>query len=201
MTQQNRSQDDKNANRGSDADYGEAAKHAAGDAAESAKQVGRKAAHEAQNAVQAARDSARSSIDAGKHEVAQQVGHIARALRDTSETLRSDEFTTLADQGDLLAQRIEDAEHYLEERSLSELLEDVRAFARRRPAVFVGGMFALGLAAARFLQTSGRTGEYSARYGDRDYGSRDYGNQDYGSRTYGDQNHGGRSGGYDRDER
>ena len=37
------------------------------------------------------------------------------------------------------------------------LLDDVEAFARREPAMFIGGAIAIGLLAARFLKSSRRS--------------------------------------------
>jgi hypothetical protein len=38
------------------------------------------------------------------------------------------------------------------------LIDDVEDFARREPAVFIGGAIAIGLVAARFLKSSRRSG-------------------------------------------
>jgi hypothetical protein len=55
--------------------------------------------------------------------------------------------------GDSLAQQVEQVSHYLEQKDLRELVRDVEVFARRNPAVFIGGAFALGMLAARFLKS------------------------------------------------
>jgi len=41
-------------------------------------------------------------------------------------------------------------------KDVNELLDGARDFARRQPALFVGGSFAVGLLAARFLKSSGQ---------------------------------------------
>ncbi len=43
----------------------------------------------------------------------------------------------------------------IREKDLNELLHDAQRLARRQPAWFIGGSFALGLLAARFLERSG----------------------------------------------
>jgi len=45
---------------------------------------------------------------------------------------------------------------YLRESDLDSLLSDVERFARRQPAVFLGGCFALGFILARVVKTSGK---------------------------------------------
>jgi hypothetical protein len=57
--------------------------------------------------------------------------------------------------GDSLAKQVEQVSTYLEQKDLRDVLKDVEGFARRNPAVFIGGAFALGILAARFLKSSG----------------------------------------------
>ncbi|QFT93893.1 hypothetical protein FIU86_13665 [Roseovarius sp. THAF9] len=49
---------------------------------------------------------------------------------------------------------VEDATNRLRERSLPDMVEDVSAFARRNPLLFLGGAALAGFAAARFLSAS-----------------------------------------------
>jgi len=53
-----------------------------------------------------------------------------------------------------LSQQVEKLSGYLERQDLSGLMSDVERFARRNPAIFLGGAFALGILAARFLKSS-----------------------------------------------
>src|SRR5215217_3478282 len=60
-----------------------------------------------------------------------------------------------AEQGrEKAAEQAERLSGYLSERDANELLREVEDFARNRPAVFLGGAFAIGIAAARFLKSS-----------------------------------------------
>ncbi len=52
----------------------------------------------------------------------------------------------------------------IRERGVADMMDDVDAFARRRPALFIGGAFLVGLGIARFLKSSADRGD------DRDYG-------------------------------
>lgn len=52
------------------------------------------------------------------------------------------------------AQKLEDVARYFDTKDLRSVGRDVEMYARRNPAVFIGGAFALGLLAARFLKSS-----------------------------------------------
>jgi hypothetical protein len=49
--------------------------------------------------------------------------------------------------------------NYLQNTDVSEMVDRTEEFARRRPALFLGGAFALGLLGARFLKSSRRQQE------------------------------------------
>ena len=51
---------------------------------------------------------------------------------------------------------------YVQRADVREMMNEVEDFARRRPAVFIGSAFAVGLLAARFLKSS-REGEERSR--------------------------------------
>ena len=58
-----------------------------------------------------------------------------------------------------------DGADQIRQRGVADMFDDVSRFARRRPAVFIGGAFLIGLGIARFLKSS------SERVDDREYGS------------------------------
>ena len=130
------------------------AKEVAGEAKNSAKDLGREAMDQARSTAGYVRDQARTSVEEGKTQVAHQVGGLAKAFQKSSEELRNEEMGRLADQSEWLAGRIEELQNYLQERSSSELLDDLRGAARSNPGWFLGGMFAAGLLTARFLHSS-----------------------------------------------
>jgi hypothetical protein len=87
------------------------------------------------------------------------LGTVADTIRQVGSTLReTDEQTgitnTAAQYGDSLAQQIEKISQYFERSDVRVMMRDVETFARRNPAVFIGGAFAVGLLAARFLKSS-----------------------------------------------
>jgi F0F1-type ATP synthase membrane subunit b/b' len=140
---------------------GQSAKEVANEAGSTAKKLGQEAMHQAKSTGDYLREQARTSVEESKNQVAEQVGGLAKAFHKGSEELRNDELARLADQGEWLAGRVEELQQYLQERSASELLDDLRGIARTRPAVFLGGLFAAGLMTARFLHSSEHGGHGS----------------------------------------
>jgi hypothetical protein len=107
-----------------------------------------------------AKDKAVSLIGEQKAGLATGINSIADSIRQIGENLRNDgehnQIASLAGKyGDSLAAQVERFSQYVEESDLKEVAHDVEQFARRNPALFVGGAFALGVLAARFLKSSG----------------------------------------------
>ena len=113
----------------------------------------------ASQAIDQVKEKAATKIDEQKSTLAQGLGSVADTIRQVGETLKSaDEqsgvASTAAKYGDTLASQVEQFSGYLEKHNVSELMRDVERFARRNPAYFIGGAFALGLLGARFLKSS-----------------------------------------------
>ena len=114
-----------------------------------------------------AAEKATSVIDEKKTDLASGLTSVADTIRQVSSTLReTDEQTgvtdTAAKYSDSLAKQIEQISGYFEHNDVRAMVSDVERFACRNPAVFIGGAFALGLLAARFLKSSG-SGQNSPR--------------------------------------
>jgi hypothetical protein len=82
------------------------------------------------------------------------LGNVAQALRETSRTLGSQkepasEYVLRAADG------VDKVAQYLRSRDLGRVVRDVESFARREPAIFLGGAFVVGLIGSRFLKSSG----------------------------------------------
>jgi hypothetical protein len=91
---------------------------------------------------------------------------IAGAMRHTADEL--EELGPLPDMVERAADGIERAADFVQTRSLSELLVEVESYARREPAVFLGGAFVLGLFGARLMKSSTSRpieGEANAEFG------------------------------------
>lgn len=114
-----------------------------------------------------AAEKATTKIEEKKTDLASGLTSVADTIRQVSSTLReTDEQTgvtdTAAKYSDSLAKQIEQISNYFERSDVREMVGDVERFARRNPAVFIGGAFAVGLLAARFLKSSG-SGQSSSK--------------------------------------
>lgn len=123
-----------------------------------AKEIYEQAKDTAGQAYDKVTEQASSQIDTQKENLARGLSSVADGIRQMGENLRDDDKQTplanlTAKYGDSLAQQVEQVSDYLENKDLSDLIKDVENFARRNPAVFIGGAFALGIAAARFLKS------------------------------------------------
>lgn len=91
-------------------------------------------------------------IDQTKEKALDKLDTVSGALRGASEKLEG--TGPLPDLAERAADGIDRVVHYFENKSLGEVLGSVESFARREPALFLGGAVALGIFAGRFLKSS-----------------------------------------------
>ena len=101
-------------------------------------------------------EQATSKLDERKDQATSGLGDVSQAVRKTGEELRSRDQAMVAGYVDQAAEQLDRATQYLRNRDVRELVSDVESFARREPTLFIGGAFALGVLAARFLKSSGQ---------------------------------------------
>jgi len=133
-----------------------------------------------------ARDQVTSQLDARKDQAVEKIGSVADAIRGTGEKLK--DVGPLGDVAGRAADGIERVADFFEDRQITDLVRDVERFARREPAIFLGGAIALGLIAGRFLKSSSHRSE------GREFGSQGYAQtgrfgsfDDYDYDTYGEE--------------
>jgi len=98
-----------------------------------------------------------SGVNTQKARAADGLGCVAQALRQSGEQLRSNDSGTSVHQYiSTAADRVDRFSDYLRRSSVSDMMNQVEDFARRQPAVFIGGAMMLGLLGARFLKSSNR---------------------------------------------
>ena len=90
---------------------------------------------QAKTSFRQARDSATSSLNDSRHQAADKIGGLASAVRSTSEHLRSENQTSVADVTDSLAEQVERLSGYLRDRDLRRLSRRCRIV---RPAAAGG---------------------------------------------------------------
>ena len=100
------------------------------------------------------KESATAQLSSQKERATDSLGTVANAVRQTTQSLREQQHDTVAQYIEQAADQIERFSERLKNKDVSELLNDAQQLARRQPALFIGGAFAIGLAGARFLKSS-----------------------------------------------
>jgi hypothetical protein len=99
-----------------------------------------------------------SGFDTQKGKAADSLGTVAQALRQSSEQLRKqNEGAAVPEYVASAASQVERLSGYLRSTNSGEIVASVEQFARRQPALFIGGAFMLGILGARFLKSSSQS--------------------------------------------
>jgi hypothetical protein len=135
------------------------------------------------------RDAASAQVTTQKERATDTLGTLASAVRQSTQTLRDQQQDSVAQFVERAADQVDRWSATLRNRDAGQLMADVQHFARRQPALFIGGAFTAGLLIARFLKSSGqgthagdwrRSGEAFGSAGHRTSPSADYaGTRDY----------------------
>ena len=131
----------------------------------SADQVTEQAKHQGQQLAQQARQQAgklanrggeqvKSQLETQKHQAAQRMTPVQMALRETAQQLRKQGEGPVAEYADKASDQVERFSGYLRETEVDEITDEVRGFARSRPALFLGSAALLGFLGTRFLKSS-----------------------------------------------
>jgi len=102
-----------------------------------------------------ARQGARSQLESQRGHLTGEIKEVSRVLRDASRNLH-EEHGTAATYVERIADQTDRLGSYLDRTSPREIADEVSRFARREPAMFIGGAFVLGIFAGRFLKSSAR---------------------------------------------
>jgi len=103
------------------------------------------------------REQATAQLSKQKERATDGLGSVADAVRGTTEHLRNNQHDKVAQFAEQAAQQIDRFSERLRNKDVTELLDDAQELARRKPAMFIGGAFALGLIGARFMKSSAAT--------------------------------------------
>lgn len=174
--------------RGMPGEKTEAVKEVAGQVKEQAGQAAEQVKEQASKVTDKAREQTATRADEQKERAAQGLVGFADALSQVSSSMR-DQNPAVANFADTAATKLESFAGSLNDKDISELMNDVEQLARRQPALFIGGAFLAGVFAARFLKSSSGMNSGSGSQGG--YGG--YSNQssqgygDYDTRGYSSQ--------------
>ncbi|HLG71190.1 MAG TPA: hypothetical protein VK009_12260 [Chloroflexota bacterium] len=110
-----------------------------------------------------AKEAAVSQLTTQKGRAAEAMTSMAQSLRQAGQGLEQSQpplpvhqYVTKA------ADQLEQLGTFIDQREVGEIVAEVEGFARRQPALFLGGAFAAGLMISRFLRSSGGNGGSSA---------------------------------------
>jgi len=129
------------------------------------------------NLMNTVKQRASAELDTQKTRATDGLSAIAGVVRQTTQNLRNEQHDTIAQYVDRAADELDRFSNAVREKDLDQLLRDARQLARRQPALFIAGSFAVGLFAARFLKSSQRDGDGAS-------GGDTYGWPDDRARTY-----------------
>lgn len=101
-----------------------------------------------------ARERGEAYLEEGKERAAGRIEGYGESLRETASRFERENDPNIAHYTSMMADKLESAASYIRERDFRDLRRDAEDLARRHPAVFFGGMFIAGLAAARFFKAS-----------------------------------------------
>jgi hypothetical protein len=89
-----------------------------------------------------------------RSKVADGLGGVAHALRQATSARHEPVIDTVRPYVEKAADQVERVSSYVQERSIRDMAGDLQNFARREPALFLGGAFVIGLVGGRFLKAS-----------------------------------------------
>ncbi len=99
-------------------------------------------------------DQLRSSMDTGRTRAAETLGSFAQALSRSGQQLRSENQGALSEFVERAGDQLRRASDYLRNTDVDELTRNTEDLARRQPALFLGGVFAIGVVAGRLLKSA-----------------------------------------------
>jgi hypothetical protein len=100
------------------------------------------------------KESATSQLGTQKDRATDGLGSVAQAVRQSTQQLRDQKHETIAQYVEQAADQLERFANRLKDKNVGDLAREAQDLARRRPAIFIGSAFALGLLATRFIKSS-----------------------------------------------
>lgn len=133
-------------------------------AADTAQDLKSKAKAEASSLADKAYEMADDRLDDVKSEATSRIDETAEHIRNAGHEFGDDSYQAQA--ADYLASNLTRAADMVRSQDLSSLTDEISDFARRNPAIFLGGAALLGFAAARLMKASER-GSSGSSYASR----------------------------------
>jgi hypothetical protein len=134
-------------------------------AKQAAEEIKTAAKDAAASTASALRNRLSGELDYRKYRSRQRLNRVADALRSAGANVNETDDSVARYIG-RLADGVERTATYLDEKDVSEILHDAREMARRRPELFVGGLFVAGLMLGRFLRSSAQDESFDQEWED-----------------------------------
>ena len=96
----------------------------------------------------------REQLESGKQTTASQAEKIADVIEHASSRLKENNLQTLADYASEIGTTIKNFSEGLHNRSVDDLVVDIREIARRNPTAFLLGSIVIGVGISRFFKAS-----------------------------------------------
>jgi F0F1-type ATP synthase membrane subunit b/b' len=112
--------------------------------------------NQAGTTVERLRSQADDQLDTQMTQAGAGLATVAEAVNTLGDQLRQGNQALLAGYADRVAGQVDQMAAYLRQSDPARVLHDIEDFARREPALFLTGAFAMGLLGTRFLKSSGR---------------------------------------------
>jgi hypothetical protein len=116
-------------------------------------------------ALENAKNQVKTQASAQKERAVNRLDSATSALEGTGKQFRDQDLAMVAGYVDNVTGQVRHVTQYLRENDIDGLVQDVEAFARHNPAVFISGAFLLGIAAARFLKSSANSANATSTQG------------------------------------
>lgn len=142
---------------------------------DASQQAGEQLKDSAQTAADALRERGEGFFAEQKTKAASELSNLSSAIREAADKLRGDSGSQTARYAQMAADQLDGAARFIGDQNVGSLLSEVERVARRRPELFLGGMFLVGLGVSRFLKASSQSGAtHSSAAMHRSSGMRDW---------------------------
>lgn len=109
---------------------------------------------DATEVIDKAKRAGREQLESGKETAATQAEKVAGVIEQASAQLKESNLHALSDYTTELAAGIKNFSEGLQNRSIDELITDIRDMARRNPTAFILGSVVVGIGISRFFKAS-----------------------------------------------
>ena len=116
---------------------------------------------DASEVVDKAKSIGREQLEAGKRTAANQAEKVANVIEQAASQLKKNNLRSLADYTSEIGATIKNFSDGLQNRTVDDLVTDIRDMARRNPTAFILGSVVIGIGISRFFKASGERQQQS----------------------------------------